>query len=89
MFESESRIQFLASELSEDGIDAANRESIAYPIILWWTPFTREHQIKTCGNVKCFFTNDRHYKQHKNLQVRNIVDKEVEKIIKLRSVAIN
>lgn len=45
------------------------RQEITEPIILWWTPFTGDAGIyKTCGNVKCFFTNNRLYKDHNKTQ---------------------
>ena len=48
----------------------AEKEEIPLPIILWWTDFLHEKaSIKKCGDVRCFFTNDRHYKDHKGTKV--------------------
>ncbi|KAK7004883.1 alpha-(1 3)-fucosyltransferase 10 [Biomphalaria glabrata] len=39
------------------------------PIILWWTEFTKDPGTeRSCGNNKCFFTNNRQYSKHKNLK---------------------
>ncbi|XP_022080224.1 alpha-(1,3)-fucosyltransferase 10-like [Acanthaster planci] len=38
---------------------------IKVPILLWWTPFTGERgKVKTCGADHCFFTVDRHFRDH-------------------------
>ncbi|XP_071107003.1 alpha-(1,3)-fucosyltransferase 10-like [Haliotis cracherodii] len=51
----------LDEELEEENIVPG----INKPIILWWTPFTGEKGIyKKCGNVKCFFTVRRAYRNH-------------------------
>ncbi len=43
----------------------AEAEVMKYPIILWWTGFTGEKgAIKQCGDVRCFVTVDRHYRNH-------------------------
>jgi len=35
------------------------------PVILWWTPFTgQEGSVRDCGSVKCFFTEDRRFRNH-------------------------
>lgn len=35
------------------------------PIVLWWTPFTGDMgSVKRCGNKRCFFTQDRRFKNH-------------------------
>ncbi|GFN94943.1 alpha-(1,3)-fucosyltransferase 10 [Plakobranchus ocellatus] len=39
------------------------------PIIMWWTEFTRESgKARLCGDKRCFFTNNRSYKDHKNMK---------------------
>ncbi|XP_069122819.1 alpha-(1,3)-fucosyltransferase 10-like isoform X2 [Argopecten irradians] len=48
----------------------ALKEVITAPIILWWTPFTGDPgSYKRCGNHKCFFTVDRHYRRHNQTKV--------------------
>ncbi|XP_052235421.1 alpha-(1,3)-fucosyltransferase 10-like isoform X1 [Dreissena polymorpha] len=50
--------------------NAALREDIREPLILWWTPFTKERgAYRKCGDVSCYFTEDRHYWQHTNTKV--------------------
>lgn len=45
------------------------RKSIEDPILLWWTPFTGEPgQLRQCGRQKCFFTQNRLFKDHPKLQ---------------------
>jgi hypothetical protein len=35
------------------------------PVILWWTPFTgQKGSVRHCGTVRCFFTEDRRYRNH-------------------------
>jgi hypothetical protein len=35
------------------------------PVILWWTPFTgQKGSVRHCGNVRCFFTEDRRFRNH-------------------------
>lgn len=49
---------------------AAVKEPVSEPIILWWTPFTGDPgSYRTCGDVKCFFTVDRHYLNHHETKV--------------------
>ncbi|CAG2234553.1 FUT10 [Mytilus edulis] len=49
--------------------DSISNETVTEPIILWWTPFTGDAgSYKKCGDVKCFFTNNRLYKDHDKLQ---------------------
>ncbi|XP_052068276.1 alpha-(1,3)-fucosyltransferase 10-like [Mytilus californianus] len=49
--------------------DPIPNETVTEPIILWWTPFTGDAGLyKKCGDVKCFFTNNRLYKDHDKLQ---------------------
>ncbi|XP_075735028.1 alpha-(1,3)-fucosyltransferase 10 isoform X2 [Rhipicephalus microplus] len=44
--------------------------NVSDPIILWWTPFTkRAGHTRTCGQERCFFTEDRIFFNHTNLQV--------------------
>jgi len=38
------------------------------PIMLWWTPFTGDDGLQTCGEYKCLFTNDRSYRHHPMLK---------------------
>lgn len=48
-------------------------EKITEPLILWWTPFTGERgRYKQCGNVKCFFTVNRHYMNNPQTKVPQI-----------------
>lgn len=48
-------------------------EKVADPIILWWTPFTKQSgHSKACGGRKCFFTEDRVFFNHSNLQVSTV-----------------
>ncbi|XP_060065652.1 alpha-(1,3)-fucosyltransferase 10-like [Ylistrum balloti] len=43
----------------------AIKEVITTPIVLWWTPFTGDPgSYKRCGEHRCFFTVDRHYRRH-------------------------
>ncbi|XP_019630140.1 PREDICTED: alpha-(1,3)-fucosyltransferase 10-like [Branchiostoma belcheri] len=63
--------------VGEDELDEHDRDNIAVsemdikvPIILWWTPFTGERgKVKQCKLGKCFFTVDRHFKDHPKTQV--------------------
>ncbi|XP_050394323.1 alpha-(1,3)-fucosyltransferase 10 [Patella vulgata] len=49
---------------------ALKPDKINQPIILWWTPFTGEKgRYKTCGDNKCFFSVNRHLKDHPKTQV--------------------
>jgi len=34
------------------------------PIMLWWTPFTGDDGLQTCGDYRCYFTNDRSFRHH-------------------------
>lgn len=35
------------------------------PVILWWTPFTgQKGSVRDCGTVRCFFTEDRRFRNH-------------------------
>lgn len=36
--------------------------------MLWWTPFTGDDGLQTCGDYRCLFTNDRSYRQHPMLR---------------------
>lgn len=38
------------------------------PVMLWWTPFTGDDGLQECGEYKCYFTNDRKFRSHPNLQ---------------------
>ncbi|XP_036146860.1 alpha-(1,3)-fucosyltransferase 10 isoform X1 [Monomorium pharaonis] len=38
------------------------------PVILWWTPFGNNNRIKTCGNVKCYFSHNRTFESSINLK---------------------
>lgn len=41
------------------------KNAIVDPILLWWTEFTLETgTVKNCGDVQCFMTNQRKYKDH-------------------------
>lgn len=40
------------------------------PVVLWWTPFGNNNQVKTCGNAKCYFTHDRAFENNVRLKVR-------------------
>ncbi|XP_012935786.1 alpha-(1,3)-fucosyltransferase 10 [Aplysia californica] len=52
---------------SEDGLPLQDPSD---PIIMWWTEFTREPGItRDCGDNSCFFTNNRKYRDHKNMKV--------------------
>ncbi|XP_021922200.1 alpha-(1,3)-fucosyltransferase 10 isoform X3 [Zootermopsis nevadensis] len=34
-------------------------------VVLWWTPFTgQKGEVRHCGTVKCFFTEDRRFNNH-------------------------
>ena len=56
------------SDIPEHDYTASS--DIPHPIILWWTPFTLEAgTTRTCGNVRCFFTNDKKYAKHRNMKV--------------------
>nr|XP_022313367.1 alpha-(1,3)-fucosyltransferase 10-like [Crassostrea virginica] len=47
-----------------------SQEKITEPIIIWWTPFTGERgSYRKCGNVKCFFTVNRHYMNNPQTKV--------------------
>ena len=48
------------------------KKDLKSPVIIWWTGFTGERgRIKRCGNVKCFFTVDRKYKDHPGTKVND------------------
>ncbi|CAG5135651.1 unnamed protein product [Candidula unifasciata] len=48
-------------------VDATN---VTDPIILWWTEFTGEPgKSRSCGNDRCFFTNNRNFRNHKHMKV--------------------
>ncbi|XP_038062040.1 LOW QUALITY PROTEIN: alpha-(1,3)-fucosyltransferase 10-like [Patiria miniata] len=63
--------------IAPDGTDQHTRDhvnvtniDVRVPIILWWTPFTAERgKVKACGENKCFFTVDRHFKDHPKTKV--------------------
>ena len=38
------------------------------PLLLWWTPFTGDDGVQTCGEHTCFVTNDRAYRHHPMLR---------------------
>jgi len=38
------------------------------PVMLWWTPFTGDDGLQTCGEYQCYFTNDRSYRHHPMLK---------------------
>ncbi|XP_012221877.2 alpha-(1,3)-fucosyltransferase 10 [Linepithema humile] len=38
------------------------------PVILWWTPFGNNNQVKTCGSAKCYFTYNRAFKNNTRLK---------------------
>lgn len=54
--------------LSNNFISTDNDE---IPIVLWWTPFGSNNQIKTCGNVRCYFTHNRAFEANAHLKVRD------------------
>ncbi|XP_046752653.1 alpha-(1,3)-fucosyltransferase 10 [Diprion similis] len=40
-------------------------EDIKVPVILWWTPFTgNQGRLENCGQVKCYFTQNRNFVSH-------------------------
>ncbi|CAL1689328.1 unnamed protein product [Lasius platythorax] len=41
------------------------------PVVLWWTPFGNNNQVKTCGNAKCYFTHDRAFEN--NVRLKSIL----------------
>ena len=57
-------------KMDQEALVEATNEQIPHPIVMWWTPFTREPgRVKQCGQVNCYFTVDRHYKDHQNTTV--------------------
>ncbi|XP_062607946.1 alpha-(1,3)-fucosyltransferase 10-like [Saccostrea cucullata] len=57
-------------DLNPDEEKKKSEEKITEPIILWWTPFTGEPgRYKKCGNVKCYFTVNRHYRNNPQTKV--------------------
>ncbi|XP_033752149.1 alpha-(1,3)-fucosyltransferase 10-like [Pecten maximus] len=72
---SSSKDDFQMPEDTKDRHDPAGemkalKEVITTPIILWWTPFTGDPgTYKRCGNHRCFFTVDRHYRRHNQTKV--------------------
>ncbi|XP_057337348.1 alpha-(1,3)-fucosyltransferase B [Microplitis mediator] len=36
-----------------------NEAPAEIPIVLWWTPFGSDEQLRKCGDVKCYFTKNR------------------------------
>ncbi|XP_037270064.2 alpha-(1,3)-fucosyltransferase 10 isoform X1 [Rhipicephalus microplus] len=53
--------------------------NVSDPIILWWTPFTkRAGHTRTCGQERCFFTEDRIFFNHTNLQAVMFYGSELE-----------
>ncbi|XP_035668626.1 alpha-(1,3)-fucosyltransferase 10-like [Branchiostoma floridae] len=56
-------------EHDRDNISVSEMD-IKVPIILWWTPLTGERgKVKQCDLGRCFFTVDRHFKDHPKTQV--------------------
>lgn len=54
-------------------------EDIKVPVILWWTPFTKEPgRTKACGNRSCFFTEDRAFFNHTRLYAIVFYGSELE-----------
>ncbi|KAK8779138.1 hypothetical protein V5799_019522 [Amblyomma americanum] len=54
-------------------------ENVVDPIILWWTPFTKQAgHSKACGSRRCFFTEDRVFFNHTNLQAVIFYGSELE-----------
>ncbi|KAL6426326.1 hypothetical protein ACFW04_009092 [Cataglyphis niger] len=41
------------------------------PVVLWWTPFGNNNQVKTCGNAKCYFTHNRAFEN--NIRLKSIL----------------
>ncbi|XP_070159271.1 alpha-(1,3)-fucosyltransferase 10 isoform X1 [Polyergus mexicanus] len=41
------------------------------PVVLWWTPFGNNNQVKTCGNAKCYFTHNRAFEN--NVRLKSIL----------------
>ncbi|XP_011173595.2 alpha-(1,3)-fucosyltransferase 10 isoform X2 [Solenopsis invicta] len=41
------------------------------PVILWWTPFGNNNRVRTCGNVKCYFTHNRTFED--NVRLKSIL----------------
>ena len=54
--------------LSEDKEQFASVAS-SHPVLLWWYPFTGHNTLRKCGDVACFSTNNRKYRDHDNLKV--------------------
>ncbi|XP_064457816.1 alpha-(1,3)-fucosyltransferase 10-like [Ornithodoros turicata] len=45
-----------------------NITSIEEPVVLWWTPFTKQAgQSRKCGKHRCYFTEDRRFLHHQHL----------------------
>lgn len=45
-------------------------EDVDVPILLWWTPFTKEPgTFKRCGKYKCYFTENRNLRFFPNPKV--------------------
>ncbi|XP_072746923.1 alpha-(1,3)-fucosyltransferase 10 isoform X1 [Anoplolepis gracilipes] len=41
------------------------------PVVLWWTPFGNNNQVKTCKNAKCYFTYNRTFEH--NIRLKSIL----------------
>lgn len=60
-------LQQLKTSKKYESMGAAN---ITDPIILWWTEFTGEPgKSRSCGQDRCFFTNNRNFRNHKHMKV--------------------
>lgn len=53
---------------NERSDETGNTDNIDIPIILWWTPFTKQTgRTRNCGGCHCFFTEDRKFFSHEQL----------------------
>ncbi|XP_020288118.1 alpha-(1,3)-fucosyltransferase 10 isoform X2 [Pseudomyrmex gracilis] len=54
-----------------NSVDLTFSDNSEIPIILWWTPFGSDTQIKTCGNARCYLTHNRTFET--NVRLKSIL----------------
>ncbi|KAK3091428.1 hypothetical protein FSP39_019817 [Pinctada imbricata] len=70
IFENEDEEDIARRQISPEEEKQKIKEKIDDPIIIWWTGFTGERgRVKQCGKDQCFFTVNRHYRNHPKTKV--------------------
>jgi len=67
----EENIEEVISREVEQAVNNDWKGPVAYPnipVMVWWTPFTGDDGLQECGEYKCYFTNDRQFRNHPNLR---------------------